>query len=215
MFDLDVRGRIFCGNLRMTSVMTLPHEDRRQLVTPGIFHGRKDARLIVHHHVMLCRESLLDVIKCQFLVDVNQDPSIDGRKDTSPTSDNAMFDYATSADVEPLEGLLELHAATGQDEYLQLASELGQRIMHKHYRHKLFVPTPDSRFVRIAPRESLALVKLIAAHQGKSEQMPDDPASANYYCAPYQGHPLSEANRFNRIEDNLAVYNTKRDTTKK
>ncbi len=52
--------------------MALAREDGGQAVAPDFFHRGQDAQLVVHHHVMFRRETLLHVVEFVFLVDVDE-----------------------------------------------------------------------------------------------------------------------------------------------
>src|SRR4051794_4354019 len=52
-------------------MMALANKYRRELLAARLFHTRQDFQTVVHHHVVVRRIMLLDVVKPAVLMDVN------------------------------------------------------------------------------------------------------------------------------------------------
>ena len=53
--------------------MTLPRKYGRHTGTPGLFDRRQDARLVVYQDVVLGRIKARNILKFEFLVDIDKD----------------------------------------------------------------------------------------------------------------------------------------------
>jgi hypothetical protein len=63
--------------MRIERIVALPDEDGGDAPSRSL-HGRQDAQLVVHHHVVPRRIPALDVVEHQFLVDVDQNVPVNG-----------------------------------------------------------------------------------------------------------------------------------------
>lgn len=67
---------------------------------------------------------------------------------------------------------LEMHKATGQSAYLELAKVIGENVFHAHANRGMFTPSAKHVFCRFDDIEPLALATLIATLQGQGDAMP-------------------------------------------
>ena len=89
--DRDI-GRHVADNLGVTSIAALSRKNSRDAVSPEALDRRQDARFVVDKHVMFGWKTPLDVVKGLFLMDVDEDASIDRIENASP------FDFARLKD---------------------------------------------------------------------------------------------------------------------
>ena len=76
------------------------------------------------------------------------------------------------SDPDILVAVLELHRATGHDEYLQLAGRIGDNILENHFHNGYFQPSSEHNYARFDDPEPLALLVLEATLQGRPEAAP-------------------------------------------
>src|SRR4051794_5971941 len=57
--------------------MALSEKDGRRSPIPAVLDGVEDAELVVHDHVMLGWVASFDILELAFLVDINEDVTVD------------------------------------------------------------------------------------------------------------------------------------------
>jgi pectate lyase len=85
----------------------------------------------------------------------------------------------TNSDTAALFAILELHRATRQPEYLQLAEVIGDNILKRSFHKGFFLSSDRSNLARFDALEPLALLRLEATLQGKVELVPAYSGGAN------------------------------------
>lgn len=77
-FNGEVRRRIVGNGFGIQRVMALAREDGGKPVAPDVLHRRQEAQLVVHHHVVFRRITLLHVVEFLFLVNVDERVAVHG-----------------------------------------------------------------------------------------------------------------------------------------
>jgi pectate lyase len=104
-------------------------------------------------------------------------------------------------------GLLELHRATGDGAFRQLACRVGDRVLKTQSKSGLF-PRSSRRFARTGDEAPLALLHLAAALDGKSSLLPPAIYDSRFFHCEYDG-PLDEDQKKRadkRTYDHLVFY---------
>ena len=81
-FDCQIGGRIGRNSRRVIRECALAWKNRRDTVAPRRLEGAEDAQFVVDQHIMPCGISALDVVQCVLLVDIDQNPVVDGPAET-------------------------------------------------------------------------------------------------------------------------------------
>jgi len=74
----EIRARVGGGDARIERVMALARKDRRDACTPRALHRRQDAQLVIHHHVVRSRVTLLHGGQHFLLVQVDEHAPLHG-----------------------------------------------------------------------------------------------------------------------------------------
>jgi len=91
-----------------------------------------------------------------------------------------------SADVFSLLGFLELFRKTGNPDFLEMAQRIGDNILDKQFYKGFFVPTKKHIYTRFDCFEPLALLRLVAATENKSESVPEVWPSSPLFVPAYR-----------------------------
>jgi len=94
---------------------------------------------------------------------------------------------ASCTDVHAIFGLLELCAVTGRDEYLALASKVGDNVLAKEFHKGFFVADRDHVFCSFDTVTPLALLYLHVAGHKSPVRLPLYVAGRGYFHCPYEG----------------------------
>jgi pectate lyase len=116
----------------------------------------------------------------------------------SPGRDPRLDPDTTTADVDIIFGLLDLHEATGSAAFLDAARHIGDNLLEKEFHKGFFVADKDHLFTKIDTITPLALLHLHAALRGLSIELPEYAASKSYFHCPFDGA--------GRTYDNNAIY---------
>ncbi len=93
--------------------------------------------------------------------------------DVGPIGQGPQMDLATAcADPYALLGLLQLHRATSQRAYLEVACRVGDNILAQRFKDGFLLTSSDSPAVRLDGEDPLALLHLSAALAGKADCLP-------------------------------------------
>jgi pectate lyase len=104
-------------------------------------------------------------------------------------------------------GMLELHRATGDRAFLQVAAEIADHLVRTHFRNGLF-PRAGRVYARTGDEIPLALLHLVAAIENKSNLIPVDKVDSQFYhdiyFGPLERHQMKPGDA--RTRDNLVFY---------
>ncbi len=104
----------------------------------------------------------------------------------------------SNVDVYVIFGLLELHAATGNEAYLSLARRIGDNLLKKQFHKGFFTADEDHVFCKFGTVTPLALLHLDAAMGNSPVRLPLYAVSRSYFHCSFEGA--------GRTYDNRAIY---------
>jgi len=99
-------------------------------------------------------------------------------------------------------GLIEVYKVTQSAAYLELARQIGENILAKHFHRGAFVPSEKHIYCRFDDVEPLALAALVALEEGKLDAVPTFRSKGGYI----HGDALLDDGTKKNIQDILAIY---------
>ena len=90
-------------------------------------------------------------------------------------------------DPHTLLALLDLHHATGDSSFLELAARVAGNLLNARFQKGFFLPSADHVFGRVGALEPLALLRFVAAARGADGAVPAAWPADPYFQAPHDG----------------------------
>ncbi len=105
-----------------------------------------------------------------------------------------------TSDPDALFGFLELHRGTGKPVHLEMATRIGDNILHEQFQKGFFVKSRNHYVARFDSVGALALLHLAAALDGKPKLVPPYVGTGAFFAAAYdgQGHKYDSSILYGR-----------------